>query len=408
VLRSIAGLLGALMLLAAMPACKGGALDPLDYSGLLGVPQPALLQRNTLSVIGTVDQRPVTLLIDTGSPLPILPVAAFGGGTPGQVRLPAHLLGLDLPALPVVLDVRAGGNPFGTDGQAGVFGLLGGSFLEHFAVSLDYAAATVQLDAQLPAMPAQGEYEVPVVLAGGGAIALADQSRVPIGATRLVVDLELQGVLVRAVVDTGSSITLVGGDVAAAWGISTRPRLEGAQLIGFQGLIGVTYTRIDSVRIGDAIVSDPVVAVLDDNQVLQPIVNEVGADIEALVGGSTLRSLRVRIDYPGQRLRVAPNPAADGLARDTISGVGCFVRDSGDRTLTVSHVQASSPAARAGIHVGDVLLAIDGQSVEALGQSGANTRLLAPAGRQLTLILQTPGTRAARQLTLTAVDLLPG
>ncbi len=78
--------------------------------------------------------------------------------------------------------------------------------------------------------------------------------------------------------------------------------------------------------------------------------------------------------------------AADQLA-GTFEGIGVWVA-SRDGKLTIVAPIAGSPAEEAGIQAGDVILSIDGQSVEGLTDSEALELLKGPAGEKVSLSMQ--------------------
>lgn len=70
-----------------------------------------------------------------------------------------------------------------------------------------------------------------------------------------------------------------------------------------------------------------------------------------------------------------------------------------DGSMTVSAVTAGGPAEEAGMQVGDLILAVDGVSVEELGQSGTVNAIRGKEGTSLTVTVQ----RGERELTLSMV-----
>ncbi len=78
--------------------------------------------------------------------------------------------------------------------------------------------------------------------------------------------------------------------------------------------------------------------------------------------------------------------AADQLA-GTFEGIGVWVA-SRDGKLTIVAPIPGSPAEEAGIQAGDVILQIDGQSVEGVADAEALDLLKGPAGEKVSLLLQ--------------------
>lgn len=77
-------------------------------------------------------------------------------------------------------------------------------------------------------------------------------------------------------------------------------------------------------------------------------------------------------------------------ARDGVDGIGVTLDDSQPQ-MRIARVLPGSPAARAGIARGDLLVEIDGASTSTLGKSAALQRLRGPAGTRVALALKRSG-----------------
>ncbi len=84
---------------------------------------------------------------------------------------------------------------------------------------------------------------------------------------------------------------------------------------------------------------------------------------------------------------------------DNAAGITVSIR-AGDASLglAVAALAEAGPAARAGVKVGDLLLAIDGTPTAGLGVPGAHGRLDGAPGTLVTVEVQTPGAAAPRTL----------
>ena len=80
-------------------------------------------------------------------------------------------------------------------------------------------------------------------------------------------------------------------------------------------------------------------------------------------------------------------------------GLGIEVGHKGDATVVTAAVD-DTPAARAGIRVGDELVAIDGESTQGLGLPDVLRRLRGPAGKRVLLTIRREGFSAPRELAL--------
>lgn len=84
------------------------------------------------------------------------------------------------------------------------------------------------------------------------------------------------------------------------------------------------------------------------------------------------------------------------------AGVGIWLRRSGSE-LAVSQVAADSPARRAGVSVGDVLLLVDGRRTEGLSPADVASALRGTSGTAVQLVLRRG--RTQRSLRLTRAEL---
>ena len=109
-------------------------------------------------------------------------------------------------------------------------------------------------------------------------------------------------------------------------------------------------------------------------------------------------------DYAHQRMYLAPRepPPADA---GTFDRSGLWINLATDGFVVVD-VAAESPAARAGVAIGDVVTAIDGHGAGSIGLSDARERLRVPsAGTRVRLDLARDG--GARSVEITLADQIP-
>ena len=90
--------------------------------------------------------------------------------------------------------------------------------------------------------------------------------------------------------------------------------------------------------------------------------------------------------------------------RGSYKGIGAEVRKSEGHVVIVAPIDGS-PAQRAGLRPGDIILRVDGHPVVGLPLVQVVTRILGPAGTRVTLTILTPGSGQSRDITLTRASI---
>jgi predicted aspartyl protease len=229
-------------------------------------------------------------------------------------------------------------------------GILGGDFISRYVVEIDYAGKTLTL------------YEPKAKLAGrvsaaGETLPLRMTNGYPCVSARLKLPGREALDLIFAI-DTGG-----GGSLALNSPLVTRRKLiESMPLVvpGFSaGLSGETRTvvgRAESLKLGRVAILNPIVGF---SQAMRGA--HARAEIDGIIGAEIWRRFRVTLDYSRKQMRLEPNDRLHDPFESNMSGL-LLIADGADfKTLRVSQVRSDSPAAAAGLHVGDVLLAVDDQ-----------------------------------------------
>jgi carboxyl-terminal processing protease len=89
--------------------------------------------------------------------------------------------------------------------------------------------------------------------------------------------------------------------------------------------------------------------------------------------------------------------------RGRFSGIGLSVSEVA-RGLRVGRVFADTPASRAGIEVGDVIVSVEGDSIAGEDSDIATARIRGPAGSEVTIEVLRPSSGRVRTLTLTRAE----
>lgn len=105
-------------------------------------------------------------------------------------------------------------------------------------------------------------------------------------------------------------------------------------------------------------------------------------DVYQAVFDSTLSKLDLFSRYAGVR-----EAREHRAARNGFGGIGIKF-DMADGDARISEVMDSAPAAAAGIHLGDIITQIDGQSLAGMNRDEISTRLRGPVSSTLSLVLR--------------------
>jgi hypothetical protein len=226
---------------------------------------------------------------------------------------------------------------------------------------------------------------VPFRLEGDGKIVV----RAHLSSPRLP---ELSGPL-NLIVDTGATKTVLFGDSLAdlVRGSSEWPTLRGLTVPTLLGnsdahvaLVPALELEADSGSVRQLGV-DVVVMRTELSGALSSV---TGLPMHGLLGSGFLQRYRVVIDYPDRILWLSPRSARIAGRPYEYSHVGLQL-ERWDAALRVVAVAEGSPAARAGIQVGDEVVSVNGLSV----RGGPAARSTPDVGRVTRLLEGPPGTR---------------
>jgi C-terminal processing protease CtpA/Prc len=124
----------------------------------------------------------------------------------------------------------------------------------------------------------------------------------------------------------------------------------------------------------------------------------VSGSTAGLLGGEILRRFTVTLDYSRSRIILEPNAQLDAPMEFDMSGMSLAAVASDPSTYRVRTLIEQSPAADAGVAVGDLLIAIDGTPVRATTLNDLRPRLRVP-GKRFVLTLKRGDTTIERVIT---------
>jgi len=358
---------------ATAAACASGGKGAPSVA--TGVRLPSAFSESYVFLRADIGGQPALLLFDSGAGATVLlpeVVSRLGladrgrrltfglGGTAPQARAYEGVtirLGTDSVAVPAVMSWPEAELP--SLGVERAVGVIGADLLRARVLEIDWVGGTVTA------------WDTATVLRTGAA-----DDVVP-----LVVSQSLPVLMVHAhmgarvdtvpmVVDYGSSGALIlDGSADAGRRIAPVMRdVRTRRVIGVGGAVDGPEGRVDSVGVGRQSIRAPL-AFIDTAGVRS--VSLAGA--QGILGTELLRRFSVVLDYARGRAIFRPTRRVSAPFCRNASGV-CF-----DRTSTslprVAFVDQSSPAGRAGLLIGDILVTLDGVAAAELGDRDIDARL---------------------------------
>jgi predicted aspartyl protease len=288
---------------------RAALATPAPVPTVVGSAVPFATMRHTVLVHAVLNhQEPVTLLLDTGATRTLLtPDIARrleSNPEPNAPTTSMVTLGGQQGELPLIrLASLAVGDAVVEGLQVGVFtalphapfidGLLGGDFLKHFTLRLDYAQSRLQLMPQ--DMPDPSSH----LTASPAAAVLSTTSTEVIDNHMLVHAMLNHTEPVTLLLDTGTTYTMLTPETARRVGLyPTQHRPRGLlKVVGGQE-VRFPLVPVAALAMGDAVVTDLQVGILAAFPGTRPV--------DGLLGGDFLEHFTLTLDYSSRRLEITP------------------------------------------------------------------------------------------------------
>lgn len=349
-----------------------GTVEPLGAQGLTTpvaewreegpIELPFEYHRRFMVVEASVNgSRPLRMIFDSGAPVMLIASQALADSLAlnvlGQVQVQgagdgpttsaplATGVQLDIGGLRITADNLISG--LAEDVIRGLDGVLGGSVFRNAVVEMDWDQHRIRLH-RPEAFTYSGSgssVDLTVLPTGHAYLTGVDMSTVPNDdrTVNLHLDTGFTGGLALRV--SASEVPTPAVGAITAWGT--------------QGAEHGQFARIHSLRLGDSALGEVVASFPSSG----PEALGAGFTNHGMLGLRVLRRFRTWVDYAQGRVIFEPNARFSDPFRFHTVGLRLQPWVPNSERLTIAHVIEGSPADRAGVKQGDVLLAVDGTPV---------------------------------------------
>jgi len=235
-------------------------------------------------------------------------------------------------------------------------GILGYDFFSRFVVEINYVKLVINLYD-----PSSYKYDGP-----GESLPITLEGSVPYLRTTIV-QMGNKPIEGKFNIDTGSSgsLTLNTPFVNSHRLLKFTSKTVPVPLAGVGGTAEQHIGRIGELRLGRLSIKNPIAGFSQSAQG-----DFASRNFDGVIGNEVLRRFDTVVDYSRQRLILSPNIYFDAPYEYDMSGAILTAEPPNFPAFAVRRVFSDSPAAEAGLRVGDRIMAIDGQPASryALGE----------------------------------------
>lgn len=354
--------------------------------------------QNNLVVVPVVlnDVLPLKFIVDTGVRTAILTQKAFSdilqlpysrkysvSGPGGEKLIDAYVTNNVSIALPGVtgkghallvleedyLELR---NYLGTD----VHGILGYELFSRFIVKIDYGKKMMSLILPEKFHPRKKFQELPMLV----------EDTKPFILTSLNLTAT-NSMTAKLLMDTGASHGLMlepGSDERIEVPFNTVSTVIGR---GLGGIITGKTGRIESLKLGNYILDNVIANFPDPNSYMDTLKSSLTFR-HGTIGGEILSRFTVIFNYPQGKVYLKKNAEFKKKFYINLSGVDLRAKGSGLDIFEVSEVRDLSPADKAGILQGDLVISVNGIQSKDLHLNEMNALLNGKPGKKISIVIE--------------------
>ncbi|UCF04466.1 MAG: aspartyl protease family protein [bacterium] len=221
-------------------------------------------------------------------------------------------------------------------------GILGYDFLSRFTTHIDFEGKTISLyePDSTPPSPSDAVIDAPLI---HNILSFTGRVNGSHSGTFLL--------------DTGANSSVLRKEFVKEHDLADPDQLPRIAVIGAGGREEVALRRFDSFEVGGIVIEQPVFAIAREPA-------GIGAfdGISGIIGNDILERFTVILDYKHQKIHLSRNGMFDEpFFKDKC---GLQIMRSADSRVLIILVVAGSPAEKAGLKVGDEIVAVDGQKIE--------------------------------------------
>ncbi len=222
-----------------------------------------------------------------------------------------------------------------------VYGIIGYEMFKQFVIEIDYYNSYIRLHKPSKHKPHKAATIIPIQI----------ERTKPYIETTVVAQNGTEKT--RLLIDTGAS------QAVSLWHGQVEVPLKTIDAYLGQGLSGNIFGRLGRIKgfqIGEFYFED-VVAAYPEESSLKMVKNP--GDWQGNLGAAILKRFSVTFDYPKSRILLRKNANYKKPFTYNISGIELIAQGPNYKQYLIEHVRENSPAAKAGIMKGDILLFIN-------------------------------------------------